>query len=77
LAISRLTKLPVDVWVEILDKPSVKAKELIVVPVSLEKDWRTQVNNYLLNREIPSDRSAVTRLTNRSARYCVLNNILY
>ncbi|CAL2247787.1 unnamed protein product [Prunus armeniaca] len=79
-ALSRLAsaindKIGRKVPVEILSQPSTTAAE--VCTVRYEDTWMSPIYAFLTNGILPTDKSQARKLRYRSARYTVINDVLY
>ncbi|CAL2266448.1 unnamed protein product [Prunus armeniaca] len=79
-ALSRLAsaindKIGRKVPVEILSHPSTTAAE--VCTVRYEDTWMSRIYAYLTTGTLPTDKSQARKLRYRSARYAVINDVLY
>ncbi|XP_034198943.1 uncharacterized protein LOC117614289 [Prunus dulcis] len=61
--------------VEILAQPSTVASETCTV--RYEDTWMSPIYSYLTNGTLPEDKAQARKLRYRSARYTVVNNVLY
>ncbi|XP_020412296.1 uncharacterized protein LOC109947163 [Prunus persica] len=61
--------------VEILAQPSTVASEICTV--RYEDTWMSPIYSYLANGTLPEDKAQARKLRYRSARYTVINDILY
>ncbi|XP_020409530.1 uncharacterized protein LOC109946397 [Prunus persica] len=61
--------------VEILAQPSTVASEICTV--RYEDTWMSPIYSYLTNGTIPEDKAQARKLRYRSARYTVINDVLY
>ncbi|VVA35147.1 PREDICTED: rve domain-containing, partial [Prunus dulcis] len=61
--------------VEILAQPSTVASERCTV--RYEDTWMSHIYLYLTNGTLPEDKAQARKLRYRSARYTVINNVLY
>ncbi|KAI5343971.1 hypothetical protein L3X38_011848 [Prunus dulcis] len=60
---------------EILAQPSTAASETCTV--RYEDTWMSHIYSYLTNGTLPEDKAQAQKLRYRSARYTVINNVLY
>ncbi|CAL8117216.1 unnamed protein product [Prunus armeniaca] len=79
-ALSRLAstindKIGRKVSVEILSQPSTKTAE--VCTVRYEDTWMSPIYAFLMNGTLPTDKSQAQKLRYRSARYTVIDDVLY
>ncbi|KAI5333918.1 hypothetical protein L3X38_024050 [Prunus dulcis] len=63
------------VLVEILAQPSTVASETCTV--RYEDTWMSHIYSYLTNGTLPEDKAQARKVRYRSARYTVINNVLY
>ncbi|CAL8994500.1 unnamed protein product [Prunus brigantina] len=79
-ALSRLAsaindKIGRKVPVEILSRPSTTATE--VCTVRYENTWMSPIYAFLVDGTLPTDKSQARKLRYRSARYTIINDVLY
>ncbi|CAL8999505.1 unnamed protein product [Prunus brigantina] len=75
LALAINDKIGREVPVEILSQPSTITNE--VCTVWYENMWMSPIYAYLTNSTLPPDKSEARKLRYRSARYTVINDVLY
>ncbi|CAL2253631.1 unnamed protein product [Prunus armeniaca] len=68
-------KIGMKVPVEILSQPSMTTAEVCVV--RYEDTWMSPIHAFLTNGTLPTDKSQARKLRYRSARYTVINDVLY
>jgi len=77
LASANSTDLPIDVWIEVLDHPSVEESSATTLPIMGAEDWRAPNKEYLLTGTLPSDRLKAIKLTKKALGYCLIDGVLY
>lgn len=77
LASANPTNLPIDVWIEVLDRSSVKESVATVLLIMEVEDWRTPIKEYLFIETLPSNRNEIIKLTKGASGYCLIDGVLY
>jgi hypothetical protein len=77
LASANPTNLPIDVWIEVLDRPNMEKSSTTTFPIMRANDWRTPVKEYLLTGTVSPERLEAIKLTKRASGYSMIDGVLY
>jgi len=69
-------ELPADVWIEVLETPSVSEDERVAILINIADDWRILIRNYLQIEELLNI-NEVVRMIERTSGYYMIDDIFY